>query len=206
MDIQFYGANCVTLSTKNTRLVVDDNLVQLGSKSIIKPEDVALYTGEAEASTARLTFTGPGEYEAGDISVIGIAARGHMDEEGFKTTTMYKIMSNDVSVLITGRIYPQLSDEQLEQIGIIDVLIVPVGGNGYSLDPLGAQKIMRAVEPKLVIPTHYEQKGITYPVPQQPLASAVKELGLDPSDRLTKLKVKEGELPEVTQLVVLERP
>jgi hypothetical protein len=39
MDIQFYGANCVVLSDKNARVVIDDNLADLGAKTIAKAGD-----------------------------------------------------------------------------------------------------------------------------------------------------------------------
>jgi hypothetical protein len=33
-----------------------------------------------------------------------------------------------------GHIYPELSEDQLEQIGMVDILVVPVGNSGYTLD------------------------------------------------------------------------
>ena len=93
MDLQFYGANCVSLTHRGTRLVIDDNLAELGAKSIIKPEDVALFTGKHGAvSSGRLTLDGPGEYEVSDTSVIGIPARAHMDEPGELTETAFRAL------------------------------------------------------------------------------------------------------------------
>ena len=42
MDLQFYGANCLSVSHKGTRLVIDDNLDQLGAKGVTQADDVAL--------------------------------------------------------------------------------------------------------------------------------------------------------------------
>ena len=165
MDVQFYGANCLVLSNKATRLVVDDNLAELGQKTVIKAGDVALFTssGANVAKDAKIIIDCPGEYEVSDISISGIPVRGHMDEEGKQNVTMYKITDNDLNILITGHIYPKLSESLLEQIGMIDVLFVPVGGNGYTLDPKGAIAVIKEIEPKLVIPTHYADKNIKYP-------------------------------------------
>ncbi|HWB39267.1 MAG TPA: MBL fold metallo-hydrolase [Candidatus Saccharimonadales bacterium] len=205
MDLQFYGANCVSVSYKGTRLVIDDNLAALGGKSITKADDVALFTTAApEGVNARLTFDSPGEYEVSDISIIGVAARAHMDEDGLNAT-MFKLVAGDQSVLITGHVYPELSEAQLEAIGMVDVMVVPVGGNGYTVDPVGALKLIKEVEPKLVIPTHYADKSLKYEVPQQDLANALKELGMEPKETVSKLKLKPGELSDVTQLVVLEK-
>jgi L-ascorbate metabolism protein UlaG (beta-lactamase superfamily) len=206
MDLQFYGANCVVLSHKGTRIVIDDNLVELGSKSILKNDDVALFTGaHGSADKARITFDGPGEYEVSDISVIGISARAHIDEAGMHNATMFKLRVGELGVLFTGHIYPELSDSQLEEIGIVDLLVVPVGGNGYTLDPVGALKLIKAIEPKLVVPTHYDDKALNYPVPQQELSNALKELAMEPKETVSKLRLKHGELSDVTQLIILEK-
>jgi hypothetical protein len=206
MDLQFYGANCLSLTHKGTKIIIDDNLAVLGAKGITKPDDTALYTTVPDKpAAARLVFDGPGEYEVADTSIIGISARAHMDEAGTEKATMFKLVTGEISLLVTGHIYPELSDTQLEAIGMIDVLAVPVGGNGYTVDPVGALKLIKAIEPKLVIPTHYDDKALKYPVPQQSLANALKELGMEPRETVSKLRLKPTELTDVTQLVVLEK-
>jgi len=206
MDLQFYGANCVTITVKNTRIVVDDNLADLGGKATTKPGDIALFTGVhgIPAVDVKLSIDMPGEYEVSDISIIGMPARAHLDEGGL-AATMYKIISGDTSVLIVGHIYPELSERQLEAIGLVDAMVVPVGGSGYTLDPIGALKIVKAVEPKLVIPTHYAEKGLTYPVPQVELPAALHDLAMEPQETVSKLRIKPAELSDVTHLVVLEK-
>ena len=106
--------------------------------------------------------------------------------------------------MVTGHIFPKLSDDQLEAIGIVDVMFVPVGGNGYTLDATGALQIVKAVEPKLVVPTHYEDKALNYEVPQASLGDALHTLGMDPKETTTKLQFKVADVTDTTQLVVLE--
>lgn len=205
MDLQFYGANCLSVAYKGTRIVIDDNLAELGAKSVTKADDVALFTSPKDGGNpARLTFDGPGEYEVSDISIIGIAARAHMDENG-QNATMFKLIVGEQSILFTGHIYPELSDAQMEAIGMVDVMVVPVGGNGYTVDPIGALKLIKAVEPKLVVPTHYADKSLKYSMPQQDLANALKELAMEPKETVSKLRIKPAELSDVTQLVILEK-
>ena len=206
MDLQFYGANCFVLTHKGSRVVVDDNLTELGAKTVVKPGDVALFSGaHGGAAGARLLFDGPGEYEVADISVIGIPARGHIEEAGQLGATMFKLIVGELSVLFTGHIYPELSDKQLESIGMIDAMVVPVGGNGYTVDPVGALKLIKEIEPKLVIPSHYADKALNYAVPQQELSNALKELAMEPKETIAKLKLKPTELSDVTQLIILEK-
>jgi L-ascorbate metabolism protein UlaG (beta-lactamase superfamily) len=80
-----------------------------------------------------------------------------------------------------------------------------VGGNGYTLDGVGALKVIKQIEPKVVIPTHYADPKIKYEVPQAPLADAIKGLGMEVSETLAKYKIKLAELSDSTKLVVLER-
>lgn len=207
MDVQFYGANCFSLTTKQARVVFDDNLAELGGKSVLKAGDIALYTTKQASQSKqelKIMIDQPGEYEVSGVSIYGIQARAHMDEDNAKTATMYKLVIDDLKVLVTGHIYPELTDKQLESIGMIDVMIVPVGGNGYTMDGIGALKLIKKVEPKLVIPTHYDEAGLNYPVPQQTLQDALKALAMEPKETVSgKLRIKSADLNDVTQLVIL---
>lgn len=207
MELQFHGANCITLTTKNARLTIDDNLVDLGAKSVAKAEDIALFTGAHADPTqpARLVIDLPGEYEMSGISIYGIPARAHIDEADKKSATMYKIVAEDLKILVTGHIYPELSESQLESIGMVDVMLIPVGGNGYTLDGVGALALIKKVEPKLVIPTHYDDKSLNYPVPQASLEDALQSLAMEVTETVPKLKLKSLELTDSSQLVILER-
>lgn len=206
MELQYFGGNCVRITTKKASVVVDDNLAKLGLKSITKPTDVSLHTfkGIAEQDS-QFTADMPGEYEIADAVIHGVGARGHMDEEGKVSATIFTISAGDLNVAILGHIHPDLSDEQLEQIGEVDIAIVPVGGNGYTLDGTGALAVIKKLEPKVVIPTHYADKDIKYEVPQAELADALKNLGMEPTETVEKYKPKAAELTDTTQLVILKR-
>jgi L-ascorbate metabolism protein UlaG (beta-lactamase superfamily) len=88
---------------------------------------------------------------------------------------------------------------------MVDILVVPVGNSGYTLDAVGALKIIKQIEPKVVIPTHYSDKAIKYEVPQVELADALKNLGMEVSETLDKYKYKPTELSDSTKLIVLNR-
>jgi L-ascorbate metabolism protein UlaG (beta-lactamase superfamily) len=100
--------------------------------------------------------------------------------------------------------FADITDEQLETLGVIDILIIPVGGFGYTMDAIGAAKIVRKIDPKVVIPTHYADAGTTYPVNQADLDDFIKELGA-PVVEEDKLKIKAGSLPESLTVVKLKR-
>lgn len=207
MELQYFGANCLRLNVKKASLVIDDNLEDLGAKPVTKNSDIALFSGPhgTPAAETKLVIDHPGEYEVSEVSIQGIAARAHTDEEGAKTATIFKVVGDDIRLVVTGHVFPELSDDQLEAIGTIDVLVIPVGGNGYTLDATGALKIMKKIEPKIIIPTHYADTSLNYPVPQQELETALKELAMEPKETVPKLKLKANDIGETTELIVLER-
>lgn len=206
MEFQYYGANCIKISVKNAVFVIDDTLKQLGLKSITKPENVAMFTVEPKAQPdARLVLTDPGEYEVSEVSIFGIAARSHIDEAGKKSATIYKMMFDDTRVCVLGHVYPDLTEDQLEEIGVVDILVIPVGGNGYTLDGVGALSLIKKIEPKIVIPTHYDDNAIKYEVPQASLEDVLKNMAMEPKEPVAKFKPKPADYGEAMQLVILER-
>lgn len=208
MEIQYYGGNCVRITAKKASLVIDDNLTELGGKAVGKAGDIALFTTKhKDVSYAhKLLVDSPGEYEVSDISITGIPTQAHMDEKSSVAATMYKILADDFRIAVVGHIFPALSEAQLETLGTIDILIIPVGGNGFTLDPAGALQVIKKIEPKLVIPTNYADAALNYEVPAQDLETALKTLAMEVRETVPKLKLKGTEaFPEQTQLVVLER-
>ncbi len=207
MEFQYHGGNCISIAMKQATIVVDDNLSELGAKAVLKPDQIALFTQPVKhVPAARLVISDPGEYEVSGVSIFGIAARAHMDEKDQQTATIYKIQYDDVRVAIVGHIHPELTEDHLEEIGVIDILVVPVGGNGYTLDAIGALQIIKKIDPKLVIPTHYDDAKLKYPVPQQAFAEVLKNLGMEAKETLAKFKPKPTDfMGETAQLIVLER-
>jgi L-ascorbate metabolism protein UlaG (beta-lactamase superfamily) len=207
MDIQFFGANCIVVNTKQLRITIDDNLSELGASGPTKAGDVVLFTTHLEipAIETKLVIDGPGEYEVSGVSIKGMSVRAHMDTADQKTATLYKISVDDLNLVVTGHIYPELTEQELETIGLVDILCIPVGGNGYTLDPAGALNIIKKIEPKLVIPTNYADKILKYPVPQQTLEEALNILAMEPKETIARLKIKASDLTDALQVIVLGR-
>jgi L-ascorbate metabolism protein UlaG (beta-lactamase superfamily) len=206
VELSYFGANCIRITTKKAQVVVDDNLQKLGLKAVTKPTDISLKTfKEVPDHEARFKIDMPGEYETAGIIVHGVAARAHMDEEGKSSATIYTLEADGTRVAILGHIYPELSEDQLEEIGMVDIAVVPIGNSGYTLDAVGALKIIKQIEPKVVIPTHFADKDIKYEVPQVELRDALKNLGMESGETLDKYKYKPSDLTDAMKLVVLNR-
>ena len=207
MDIKFYGANAIRLQTKKVGVTIDDNLAGLGQKSVTKETDLLIYTNRAEEAKAPKSVffvDRPGEYEVMNVSINGVAAQAHMDEAGKKNAVIYRLVINDFKIGVIGHIYSEISDEQLEALGMIDILFVPVGGNGFTLDATGALKVIKKVGPSIVIPTHYKDSKINYEVPQDDLEEVRKTLSMEPAEELDQLTLKSREFTDGTKLVILK--
>lgn len=208
-EIEYKGGNGVVLSTKKASVVVDPKLSVVGLKDLSTKDAIELAT-EARfalnADDAKLNIEGPGEYGVADFDIKGVAAQRHLDtEQDGLASTIYRVEAGDFRVAVVGNIYEKLSEAQLEDIGVIDILILPVGGNGYTLDATGAAGLVRSIDPKAVIPVHYADDALKYEVAQDDLEVFVKELGA-PVEETSKYKLKQASaLPGVLTVISLAR-
>ncbi len=192
-EIEYKGGNTVIISTKKAKLVCDPRLSMVGLKDVSSKDAIELATEARFANSqkdAMLAIEGPGEYEVSDFSIKGIAVRRHIDTEtDGKQGTMYRIEVGDTRIALLGNITSDLSDDQLEALGVVDMVIIPVGGGGYTLDALKATQLVRKIDAKLVLPVHYADSALKYEVPQDSLDLFTKEFGGE-VEQSVKLKVK----------------
>ena len=128
---------------------------------------------------------GPGEYEVKDIFIRGFASEG----PGGMINTVYSVMQDGIRIChLGGLAKPELKPEAVEGIGVVDVLFVPVGGNGV-LGAKDACKIISMFEPKIVIPTMFDIKGDTVA-----LKTFLKECGEKNEAIVDKLSIKKKDL------------
>ncbi|HPQ82304.1 MAG: MBL fold metallo-hydrolase [Candidatus Saccharibacteria bacterium] len=208
-EIEYKGGNGIVVSSKKAVLNIDPKLSLVGLKDIKTKDEVELATEvrfRVENSDARIIIDSPGEYEVGDFTIRGVAATRHIDTaEQEKLSTIYRVECSDVKIAVIGNVAPVLDEEQLEAIGMVDILVLPVGGGGYTLDATSAVAIVRQVEPKVVIPVHYADSGLRYEVPQDTLEVFTQELSV-PVESITKYKLKSSAgLPSTMTVVEVAR-
>ena len=206
-EIEYKGANAIVIATKKSKLITDPKLSLVGLKDIDPKDSIALATEPrfaVKSGNATIQVEGPGEYEVGDFSIRGIPAQRHIDADGHGTT-IYRIEVGDARIALLGNVDSNLSEEQLEEIGVVDLLIIPIGGGGYTLDATAAAQLVRKIDAKGVIPVHYADSGVTYEVPQDTFDVFQGELGGE-VEELDKLKIKSGaSLPQVLTTYKLAR-
>ncbi len=111
-------------------------------------------------------------------------------------------MIEDMTVLHVGALDRELTSEELQEIerADIDVLFVPIGG-GSGLDTNQALKLISTIEPRIIIPIHYELPKLKEKL--ESLTLFAKEMGIDPSQREKKVILKKNKLPQEDVLTVL---
>ena len=99
---------------------------------------------------------GPGEYEVKGIFVKGFGTNSSYGN-GSRVNTVYSIVFDDINSVFLGALArpDTITNEMKENLGEVDILFVPIGGKGV-LDPTQAHQVSRMLEPKLIIPVHYE--------------------------------------------------
>ena len=170
---------------KGTRFGADIALVSLNDKDFNGIETVT------HGDRAPFAITGPGEYEIKGIFIKGFKSESHYGlPAGSKETrinTIYTISLEGMNLCFLGAIDSKtLSVETNEAIDDIDVLFVPIGGDGV-LTPAQASELAVALEPKLIIPMHWSND-------EKNLKAFLKESGEEGSKAEEKLTLKKKDL------------
>jgi len=147
---------------------------------------------------------GPGEYEVKEVFIQGISSFHDSSlgkERGLNT--IYTIESEDIRLCHLGDLgQKELTSEQIEKIGEIDILMIPVGGI-YTISAKEAVKIMSQIEPKIVIPMHYSIPKLK--IKLDGLEKFLKTVGLKKLEPLPKLTIKKKDIsPEEAKIIALK--
>jgi L-ascorbate metabolism protein UlaG (beta-lactamase superfamily) len=212
MEIVWHGLSCFRLTQRSLATVVTDpydggtGLPQLKLKAdIVTVSHDA--PGHASLESVRKGFraiSSPGEYEIGGVFITGIVLDPGKKEaaEGDRRNILFMFEYEDVSVVHLGDLASVPSQSQIEDLGAVDVAMVPVGG-GSALTPAQAAETISLIEPSLVIPMHYKtgkekiELGTVDPF--------LSEMGISNAEPQPSLKITKSAISEETQVVVLER-
>jgi L-ascorbate metabolism protein UlaG (beta-lactamase superfamily) len=221
--IYWAGQSCFQIEVSNSRdhsadIVIDPYDEATGLKLPNLSADIVLVTHNhhdhnnvkgvkpARAGGGEpFVIEGPGEYEVKDVFIRGIPAF-HDDEEGKKKgqNTIYVIEAEDMRFCHLGDIgQKQLTDEQLEKIDAVDVLMIPVGGE-YTIDSQGAQRIIAQIEPRIIIPMHYSLPKLKMDLDE--VSKFLKTMGKPSITAQDKLIVKESTMPKDGMEIVILQP
>lgn len=211
MVITWYGQSCFRLESKDVSLLIDPFSPEIGLKPPKIKDNIVLVShqhydhnnieGMPEES---FLIKGPGEYEVKGVFIRGIQSfhdKSQGQERGLNT--IYVIKMEDMVLAHLGDFGEgRLSEEQIEKIGDVDVLMIPIGGV-YTINYKEAVEAISQIEPKIIIPMHYKIQGSKSDIdgPEKFL----KEISLTPEKVEKSYKIQKKNLPaEEMKLVLFE--
>lgn len=200
MTITWFGHSCFRIEVKDGSVLIDPFGKETGLKPPKIKDSLVLVTHQhsdhnniSDANPEALIIDGPGEYERQGISVRGIPS--FHDKSGGKergSNTIYVVKAEDLTVCHLGDLgQEKLEENQVDEIGSVDILMIPVGGK-YTIDYKEAVGIISQIDPKIIIPMHYKISDLKVDVagPEKFL----KEIGLTP-EKVDKFKMVKKNLP-----------
>ena len=210
MEITWYGQTCFRLSERGLASVVTDPY----------PPDAGLTYPRSRAHVVTVSYDdpqcrytsgvrgpcklldGPGEYEIGDVFITGIPTFADGKRGALRgLNTIFTFDFGGLTVCHLGRLGHVPTQSQVEGLGSVNILLVPVGGGG-SLTPAKASEVISLFEPSIVIPMYYKVRGLKTKLGT--LGRFLKEMGLEKIDSQETLKISRANLAEGTQVIVLE--
>ncbi len=144
---------------------------------------------------------GIGERNIKGIKIKGIATK-HDPHDGKERgdNTVFVIEVEGVKICHLGDLGHVITDEQKNEIGCVDVLLVPVGGY-YTIDAKQAWEVVQKLSPKVVIPMHFKTEVLGFPI------SSVDDFIKDKENvkkREEEVEIKKDELPQNLEIWVLK--
>lgn len=203
--ISYLGLSCFRIQTKveNEEIMILTDPFDPGKTGLKLPRNLAAnvvtvshkapaHGAISEVSGKPMVIDIPGEYETRGIFITGFGDQGQ--------NIMFAFTIEGIKLVHLGDLNHMPTDDQIEKLGNVDVLLVPVG-NKNALGAKDAEELVTEIEPRIVIPMHYRLPGLKEDL--DPVEKFIKELGIA-KEEMDKIKITKKDLPEeTTRLVVL---
>jgi L-ascorbate metabolism protein UlaG (beta-lactamase superfamily) len=212
MEITWYGHSCFKLYERNLATVITDpyDAQATGHAPLNVPGEIVTIShnkpGHNHIAAIKgdpFIISGPGEYEIGGVFITALqtnAPNTHFEADEYNT--MYVFDFDGIKVAHLGGINRVPNQSEVEEVGNVHIMLVPIGGNG-TLNAVQAAEIVNLIEPGIVIPMHYMTESSI--IELDPLNKFLKEMGLSNIEPLDSFKfTSPRNLPEETQVVVLD--
>lgn len=212
MKITWFGHSCVKIESSNGKtIIIDPYGEEIGFKLPNLSSDIVLishnhydHSNSNAIKNNPFIIDEPGEYNVAGFSIIGVHS-WHDEEQGQKRgeNIIWVVSDDDFTIAHFGDFgQKELTGEQTDIIGDIDILFIPVG-EIFTIGSSDAIKIVNKLEPKAVVPIHYQIPGLKI----AELSGAedfLHRLGVENINPIEEWKVKASDFPaEGTKAIVM---
>lgn len=218
MIITWFGQSCFKIQGDQSTLVTDPydqsiglRLPRLAADVVTSSHDhrdhnnVQAVKGTADG-TEPFIITQPGEYEIKGTFIYGIPAF-HDNKQGAERgpNIIYRFEMDGITLAHFGDLGHLLTNGEVEKLEGVDILMIPIGGF-YTIDAKQAGEIISQLEPRIVIPMHYQLPNLKLGDKLGDLKTFCKEMGVPTEAGEAKLKVTKRDLPQENMKVVILNP
>ena len=212
MEITWYGNSCFRITERNFATVVTDpfdsgfagyNPLKLKADIVTVSSNDLAHNNVGTIKPQPFLIEGPGEYDRGSVFITGIQTTPLKPVKNELRNTIYVFDYGQITVLHLGQINIVPSQTMIEELGNINIALVPVGGGG-GLNASKAAEVISMLEPNIVIPMHYETPHSKLEL--DPLSKFLKEMGLTELETMESFKIPpSGSFSEEgTQVIALD--
>lgn len=208
MQITWLGQACFKIQGKEVTIITDPyekkiglNLPNLNADIVTVSHDHYDHNNSKDIKGQPFIIATPGEYEIKKVFIWGIPS-WHDTKEGAErgANVIFIIQLEDIKIAHLGDLGTMLSDEQLEKLEGVDIVMIPVGGT-YTLDGKKAAELINQIEPRIVIPMHHKIPKLK--IKLDDVDKFCKEMGIKQNGLEDKLKISKKDLPAEDVKVVL---
>ncbi len=216
MNINWHGQSCFQIFSaqgkdNHVSIVIDPFDESTGLKLPKLQADIVLVTHEHSdhnnvkaVSGEPFIIKGPGEYDIKKVFIQGISGY-HDNVQGTQrgSITIYTIETEEMRLCHLSDLgQKELTSSQLDKIGDIDILMIPIGGI-YTIDAAEAVKVMAQIEPRVIIPMHYKIPKLK--IKLDDIDKFLKNLGIKKPESLPKLSIKKKDIStEEAKIIILQ--
>jgi L-ascorbate metabolism protein UlaG (beta-lactamase superfamily) len=209
MKIKHLGQACFAVESSNGKIVLDPFAPMVGKM----PKDLTAsvvtvshqhgdhsYTKGVGGNPEIIDQTGSWDIAGFEIQSVST----FHDKVGGKkrgNNIVYVIKSDGITICHLGDLGHKLSDEQLKEIGTVDILMIPVGGT-FTIDPTEAVAVINQIKPKIVLPMHFKPKKSLIPFPLATVDKFTEVLGW-PVKEVEELEVDGSNLDSLSHQAII---
>jgi len=196
MEIQYFGANAISLKAGGTSIGFDLSLP--GQDKLVgtsKELRAVFYTDSLKVKGSLpegvMKFEMAGEYEIGPFSVQGVATKAYGDVYGTSSSNVFLVDGGEFGLIgIVGYANKELDEKAGELLANARLVFIPVGGMGLGLEPEEALKMAKDLNAEFVVPVHFDDGKTKYESPQAKVEEFTKLTGAEPEVFESKLNTK----------------